>query len=255
MSNPVWGQLAKALDDQTTILQAIASLIATHNSDGSAHLGPGGSLQTHAASEIIDHLAESVVRDKLKFDRFQIDDSFFTLDAWGKTDGVELLAVSAVQILTAASSSDFQRLSLGDLIGGSTQANRSQNPVWETGVIYNQITNQISYVGQISPEDQSGFGFKIVNATVYCVYFDHSGAEHLTSVSTITAGSLLKLRCEVPNGTDVNFYVDGNLVLTITAIACDDVGDFMLYTIQPSANQAKTMWVRFLHFDANFSED
>jgi hypothetical protein len=61
-----WGQLAKSQTDPEKIEEAIARLIAEHDANPEAHLGEGGSLQSHKMSEIIDHLVESIVADKIK---------------------------------------------------------------------------------------------------------------------------------------------------------------------------------------------
>lgn len=66
MANPfIWGDLDRAVNDNTKIDGAIGAAIAAHNADAEAHLGDGESLESHRAAEIIDHLAESVVNDKL----------------------------------------------------------------------------------------------------------------------------------------------------------------------------------------------
>ena len=62
-----WGLLQKSQTDPSTIDEATASAIADHNNDPDSHLDVGQSLQSHKASAIIDHLAESVVNDKLHF--------------------------------------------------------------------------------------------------------------------------------------------------------------------------------------------
>lgn len=66
MGNPyIWGDLDRANNDGTKIDQAIDEAINAHNDDPDAHLGPTQSLESHRASEIIDHRAESVVNDKI----------------------------------------------------------------------------------------------------------------------------------------------------------------------------------------------
>lgn len=62
----IWGNLVRANNDDTLIDQAIDEAITAHNDDVEAHLGPDQSLQSHRASEIIDHVAESVVNDKIR---------------------------------------------------------------------------------------------------------------------------------------------------------------------------------------------
>lgn len=66
MANPyIWAGLERANNDPTTIDEAIGEAIVAHNDDPDAHLGPTQALESHRASEIIDHRAESVVNDKL----------------------------------------------------------------------------------------------------------------------------------------------------------------------------------------------
>lgn len=67
MANPyIWAGLERATNDPTTIDQALAEAVTAHNDDPDAHLGAGQALESHRAAEIIDHLAESVVNDKIK---------------------------------------------------------------------------------------------------------------------------------------------------------------------------------------------
>ena len=65
MSTITWGALNKALDSNETIEEAIARLIQDHEDDANAHIENGESLYDHKQSEIIDHLALSIVTDKL----------------------------------------------------------------------------------------------------------------------------------------------------------------------------------------------
>ena len=65
MAAVTWGQLAKSLIDPKLIEERIAEIIAEHNEDETAHLGAGQSLQSHKASEIIDHLVGSILGEKL----------------------------------------------------------------------------------------------------------------------------------------------------------------------------------------------
>jgi len=60
-----WYGLAKSATDPQTIGEFTEEQIAAHQDNPDAHLGVGESLTSHRASVIIDHLAESVVNDKL----------------------------------------------------------------------------------------------------------------------------------------------------------------------------------------------
>lgn len=95
MSIPVWGMLEKSQTDSETIEQAIARLILAHNENEASHLGAGQSLQSHKASEIIDHIVASIIADKIKngevtvpkfgWDRFFVMPELESADAWNKT--------------------------------------------------------------------------------------------------------------------------------------------------------------------------
>jgi hypothetical protein len=65
MSVQTWGSLPKAQDNAQTVDEQIDAKIADHEADPSAHLGDDESLTSHRASEIIDHVAKSIVNDKI----------------------------------------------------------------------------------------------------------------------------------------------------------------------------------------------
>jgi hypothetical protein len=61
----IWGDLSKSQVDPSTINEEIDLMIVNHLNDPDAHLEIGQSLQSHKASEIIDHLAHSIIEDKI----------------------------------------------------------------------------------------------------------------------------------------------------------------------------------------------
>jgi hypothetical protein len=68
MTIDTWGDKPKSQVDNSTVDEEIDLKIDEHLADPDAHLEIGESLQSHKASEIIDHLAESVLNDKLQPD-------------------------------------------------------------------------------------------------------------------------------------------------------------------------------------------
>lgn len=64
MSIEVWGLMPKSQIDNETIEEAIERLIAEHEHDPTSHLGENESIEAHRKSEVIDHLALSIVPDK-----------------------------------------------------------------------------------------------------------------------------------------------------------------------------------------------
>lgn len=66
MADPVWGALQKSQVDPATIDEEIDTKIQDHLDDPDAHIEAGQSLQSHKASVIIDHVARSVLNDKIE---------------------------------------------------------------------------------------------------------------------------------------------------------------------------------------------
>lgn len=60
-----WQNTPKNSEDNEKIEQAIDRVVGAHNNDPDSHVNPGQSLQSHKASLVIDHLARSIVGDKL----------------------------------------------------------------------------------------------------------------------------------------------------------------------------------------------
>src|SRR3990167_2052179 len=79
MSVETWGQLDKSQVDSEKVEAAIARLIAEHEADPDSHLGAGESLEAHRASEVMDHMAGSVLADKLQAGGLILFTTFETL--------------------------------------------------------------------------------------------------------------------------------------------------------------------------------
>ncbi len=60
-----WGNLLKSQISTEKIEEAVARLIQSHEDDANAHVEVGESLYSHKASEIIDHIASSIINDKI----------------------------------------------------------------------------------------------------------------------------------------------------------------------------------------------
>jgi len=154
MSNPVWGLLAKALDDAQTISEAIAELIAAHSADPTAHLGVGGSLQTHAASEIIDHLADSIINDKIlngelnlakkSWNEFEYNTCWDSLGAWGYAAGRATAGVAGMSLNANAGTNTIAKLS-GEGLGDSNATDWSKDMLFQAALAFSAATSQLAY--------------------------------------------------------------------------------------------------------------
>jgi len=247
-----WGDLTKSQADNETIEEAIARLIAAHNADEESHLATGQSLQSHKASEIIDHLAQSVYRDKLIFNRFQIDEHFASIDGWGKSAGVTHDAISQITLNSSGVINTVRYCYLG--IGDSLedQALSSKDPIWQTSVKLDQITNQIIYIMQGDPEGEEGFGFKIVNGTLYATWFDDDNVEDTTEITGVTLTDYNIYRCELEDGVTLKWYINGVLKHTESSISPSGSSAYMYYYLKNTAAEEKIMYARDFHFDADY---
>ncbi len=248
-----WGMVPKSQSNPDTIDDQIAADIVAHNADESAHLAAGQSLQSHKAAEIIDHIAGSVVRDKLGFDRFQIDEHFSTIDPWAKTAGVFLDQIAQMSLTTSGGSGDVQ---YAYIIPGDSMSNggiAANSPTWEIRIKANQTTAQTIYIVQGDPAVPAGIGFKIVNGTLYAVYWDGDSVEQTTAIAAVSVDEWHNYRVEFVSGVSAKWYVDGVLKKTLTTGLPGSWQMFMYLQITADAAATKILYVQSLHFDEDYS--
>lgn len=250
-----WGALTKSQTDSETIEQAIARIVAAHNADETAHLGTGQSLQSHKAADIIDHLAYSIVRDKLSFDRFTIDTVFETIDIWGVVGHFVLQGINAATLYTASSLNFESYASLSGLDNQQEQGAYSQNPNFQVRVFFNDIDHVISYIGPINEPGVSGFGFKQVDNKLYSYYSDDAESEQLHELATLVRYSNLVLRCMYDPVTYTHYYFINSV--QVYSVVCEhtfDIDTYAMFYIKTTNTEAKEIWFGNLHYDAIMSD-
>lgn len=184
MGVQVWGQMQKGQGDSELIEGAISRMLQVHDDDPDAHLETGQALQSHKASEIIDHLAESIVNDKLvsiaraytaivKIPTTSNQDIFF-----GGIDYAEqaLVAVSPSKTIAEI----FGRVNSGD------DSEYVYCPVNDYGYNYFMTLPAIIPAGLKIHTAKIKFRAKIINATVATEYVDLSFGNGNTEGLTIT---------------------------------------------------------------------
>ena len=236
MALPVWGALQKALDDNQTILQAIAELITAHEADEEAHLGEGESLQSHRAEEIIDHLAASIIADKYAdqsigtdkfvYDHLQIETIFESLDAMQEfTSGSGSVSNYIANLRLATGATDE---SVADLHSEAWTeglgVNYLKNPRFMVVAKLTAVTDQTVYYFA-GAYDLQGFGFKIVDGTLYALHTKDS-TEYTTDISSgITLTGFHRFKAIYTSGEKIEFYVDDVLKATHEANLPEDSAD------------------------------
>jgi len=254
-----WGMVPKSQIDNSTIDEEIDLKIVAHNADEEAHLAAGQSLQSHKASEIIDHLARSVLVDKFAHDRYQYNSNFESIDSWQKTGNVILIGPNQIAIETTVVLNNFQWLT--QLIQGYNENLwlLSNFPYWRTSVYFRNNTNQIAYIVHGSPDDDPGnepfgYGFKVENGNLYALYYDADHVEQKTLISDINLASFNIYGCEVISSTHIKFYVNDVLVADLSGITLfSSSGYFLYYYIKTTNTSAKYMEIQDLVYDENRS--
>jgi len=155
MDSPTWGDLAKSQVDNETIEEAAARLILAHEADANAHLETGESLQSHKASEIIDHAARSIYQDKMAYDRFTIREHFNSLDGWAKSAHVQVVDYGTAEIYSTGVADVPQYLYALQNSETSEGGCTLSHPYWQLTLAVITNNSLVAYIGQFDDESDS----------------------------------------------------------------------------------------------------
>ena len=234
MSIPTWGMLEKSQEDNETIEGAIDRLITAHLADDNAHLGEGESLQSHRASEIIDHLAESVITDKIAERNVTIDHLSDFGSMWRLSLPIE--TIDGWDIGISGTASIFANI--GEL-GLQAGYNASPNyycygaaptrtvlstKTFRTRAILKTIATYTGFNAYLTTGPYStgesevhGVGWKITNGVLYAVHRSANGSgstEYATEILNLAANTYYNLEIIYTPETSIEFYINDVLVTT-----------------------------------------
>ena len=248
-----WGPLGKSAQDPTTIAEYISGKISIHNVNPSAHGLDGYAVYNHRISDLLDHPDNSVILQKLLFNRFLIITHFSSLDGWLTSGTVALDAVALVTLETTAVNGNYSILyaSAGDANELGTDPDNS--PEFQTTVKFSSTTDQTCYIISGDPAIPGGYGFKIVNNTLYAWYIDSNDAEQTQEITGITLDNWNVYRAVITAGTDIKFYVNGVLKHTLTAnLPTSYFGNFFYYKVTTNADAIKKLFVQNALYEEDF---
>jgi len=254
-----WGLLPKSQVDDELIEEAIARLILEHNEDETAHLGTGQSLQSHKASEIIDHVVASIVADKLarfsvSLDKFSCNkiimvSCFESLDGWKQdveSGGSINHFIFSVNIRTGAVTGRYARL-YGDAVDEDF-IDFSKKIIFQTSVAIAFSSSQLAYI-VCGSYGEDNFGFKISGNSLYA-YNQALPNYTETLIATLSVGVYNILRAEFdPVAAKIEFFVNDTLVATHTTnLPSSPQEVFMDFYIETETNAYRDLWLRDLLF-------
>jgi len=217
MAEPTWGQLKKAQDDDTTIDQAIAAAIATHEADPDAHTGAGESLETHKSQEVVDHPAGSILGDKITSKELMVFTGFDSLDGWTTFGNVSLEGFSFVEIRETQGETNLSRL-YSQFLADTDFFKTTQDAVIQSVFYINNPQYEkffLIFGGYISDSEISGFGFRIIDNEVKGFFGFGTNINYSADLS-INPALIHVYRAEYVATTEqVKFYIDGVLKATL----------------------------------------
>ena len=246
MALPVWGNLEKSQIDNETIEEAIARLIQEHEDDANAHVETGESLHSHKASAIIDHLALSIITDKIKNgeitvpklnrDKFFVEPQFESLDGYNWASSGSCSISSYIKFVEIQTGTTINSKALFDIPSsfGSGILQWTKNPVLEITVGLLFATNQNAFFGMgdaiLNFPDPAGYytAFKIINGNLYAETTDSADTE-TTPITGIAVDTPHDYKIEVTSLTNINYYVDGVLKATHNTITLYGTGSCIAF--------------------------
>lgn len=266
MSLPVWGNLEKSQVDPETIEEAMARLIQAHEDDPDAHIETGESLQSHKAAAIIDHLAASIIADKIKewevvklggsFERtdfhwysvFESLDGFFKLLA-----GTGVITLDNKYVAMVTGGDAFSYALLVDELGITNVFTWNKRRKIRTRVYFSHNTQQSITIATGLPESIPNFPFlrfRIDNAAVKGIICDGTTQTILDLGLNIIAGEAYDFEIRYFPADRVEFYINDILKGTISADLPSGTAEAGVLMYMRIANDgAANRTIRFSYFD------
>lgn len=207
--------LPKSQENPETIEQAITRIVSEHNEDSQAHLVPGASLQEHKDSQTIDHLAGSVLADKMPSRQLWFDYNLFSLDGWeGSSSGYLPIAPGIEVSISPGAVSNFYFYAI--MYDAVNWFDWAKNPYFEALASLNAGSGkyrELTWGGAIG---DNVLGFKTDNGvlTAICII---NGTDHSETISGAITTGVKNYRAYVdPPTGNINYEIDGVIVKQIT---------------------------------------
>lgn len=262
----IWGDLPKSQVDPQTIAQAIAELIQIHKDDPDAHLETGQSLQSHKASEIIDHLAHSIVSDKLRewievfavgsfnrndFHWFTIFESLdgFASEGSDPGNGQVQNGIDYI-ILQSGTVNGYFWTFLKSLVYAPVALTFEKNRKFRTKVRITTTTNQEFWI-YTGLKDENLVGFHVVNNKLYGVTCNMDATLTSVELKTLTGDTTMELICDFITGVRCDFYIDGvliNSILTDLPNSVDNGSNIFRLSAETATGANRNLYLSYWDF-------
>jgi hypothetical protein len=215
-----WGLLEKSQADDEKIEEAVNRIVAVHEADEESHLGVGESLQSHKAAEIIDHLAGSIIADKLaigsveaakrSFTEVVFSDPLTTLDGYTVTGNIISIGVGIRLDGTPYNVWNEAEVD-GCVFFDETAIFKSL--MFQISAYHQAIHNFSAEIGIGDVDeggDGAGLGFKIHGGHLYGFWHNYIDIYSEVDLGVCERQTLYVLRAQIiADGGTILFYVNG----------------------------------------------
>lgn len=214
----VWGELAKAQDDNQKINEAINEAIVNHETDPTAHLGSGESLEAHKTSEMIDHPAGSIVKDKDSFVENSFQTYFETIDRWIPSGTVLTGTARGFQMESNSGGLDPASL-VGNGVFSGGLLSYLVNSFFQTKLFaFAEDDDDFDCIFGITGGASWGYGFKIIDGVAYG-YFKYGADNRTVNLGALETGVTYTFRAQYDKDTGyIYFYINGVLVGSLSRL-------------------------------------
>lgn len=223
-----WAEIAKGINDPTTIEDYVEAMFDTHNASDNSHGQSSEAIYNHRIADILDHIDQSITADKyadfsLSYEKLRMTKTAYILnlesvDSWNLAGNSTLedcyLLAGAYSLAVVGASGKYTQFTFDS--GATLVQFGTKNPIVEASISFQNITSQTLYFGTNWPFATLEFvGFKIVDATINACWRKNS-TEYLEAIGTITAEQFVRLRARVTSGVSIEFYINDILEHTAT---------------------------------------
>jgi hypothetical protein len=263
MATTTWGMLQKSLTDSETIEEAIERIVQEHDDDANSHLDDGQSLKSHKASEIIDHLALSIVQDKIGDGEISLQkllaDHRILITAMESLDGWSLFGNNAqdfgcLRLYTNATTNAYA----GGYVVPSywVGIDWDKDFFWQATIKTLAVTNQEMYFGIGGTDYIGGYssaGFYVDDGDLYCYHAVDSGGGYAYTTFQITGITLTdwhtyRIIYDESEG-ELSFYIDGILKKTFDSdLPTSNTDEALMFQVKTLEDVVKSIIVSDILF-------
>jgi len=214
----VYGNLPKSQTDNETIEEMIDRKISEHEASPTAHMGTGESIDVHRKTEIVDHLAGSVLNDKFTMREFTYQTDFKDLINY-ETSGYVSVDLFSLRLETDYGDNNISKAYLQFYRPSPYLDTRKDLLIQFVSQVAQSNTNGKIYLGLNTVNSITGnefIGFERINGVTKAIVKTDTSTLSSTAISVNMSDPHLYRVQYIQGDLKYYFYIDGQLVAEIS---------------------------------------